>query len=371
MKIAWDSTPLHPPRTGIGQYSHYLLRAMTQAHVGTHFYLYSNRKLEVQWFDQACVSVRAGGFPPSRLAWMHLVLPWLGRRADADVWHFPNSTAPLLFGPPYVLTLHDLSLFRHPRHHPPAQHLTIRPFLRGAAQRAERVICVSEFTRGEAIDVLGLDHERIEVVAEAAGEEFRPDQDPVRLNEVRRKYSLPEEFLLFVGTLEPRKNISRLLRAYSQLKGQGHNVPLILVGPRGWNMPPVEEQVEKLGIGEGIRWLGYVPQQELPALYALAKVFVYPSLYEGFGLPLLEAMACGTPAVVGDCPALREVAGEAAIFVDPTDEAAISAGLSRLLSAHDALEHYRQLGLERSDQFSWQRAAQETFEVYERVAAGA
>lgn len=173
-----------------------------------------------------------------------------------------------------------------------------------------------------------------------------------------------------MGTLEPRKNLTRVVRALAQVRAHGYPHELVLVGPKGWMMDAFEREVQALGLEDAVRYLGYVPLEDLPGIFSLATAFVFPSLYEGFGLPPLEAMACGTPVLTSNRSSLREICGDAAYLVEPESEEAIAAGLCELLGDGNLRRSLRQRGLERVSQFSWQRAARETAAVYRRVLNG-
>jgi glycosyltransferase involved in cell wall biosynthesis len=219
--------------------------------------------------------------------------------------------------------------------------------------------------------VLQLPAEKIHVIYEAAPDGFQPLVDPTLRRHLRARYNLPEQFVLFVGTMEPRKNLKRLIRAVAQLRQRGCDTRLVLVGPNGWLINgSLEKEIETLDLQDAVQNLGYVSQEDLPGIYSLATVFAFPSLYEGFGLPPLEAMACGTPVLTSRDSAMAEICGEAACLIDPHQEEAIADGLACLLAEPERREHLRQLGLARAQQYSWERTAQETAVIYEKVLNG-
>lgn len=188
-----------------------------------------------------------------------------------------------------------------------------------------------------------------------------------KLEQVRRIYGLPEQFLLYVGTLEPRKNLRRLVKAFGRLKEMGLPHKLVLAGPRGWSMDGFQEQIEELKLGDSVLMLGYIPDEDLPSLYSLATVFVFPSIYEGFGLPPLEAMACGTPVLSSRNSSLAEICGDAAVLVDPLNEESLLDGLRQVLESKELQAQLGEIGRKRAAEFSWERAAQETIAVYDSV----
>ncbi len=371
MRIGFDGTPLLGQRSGVGYYTSNLLAALMEVEPHWEYLLYSNRPLNglepplplAQKADQRY-------FSRSRWLWMQTILPSTIRQSRPHLCHFTNALAPLRQPVPYVLTIHDASLFVYGEYHPWARHLTMRLMLPTIASRAAAIITVSHHSRREIIHHLDLDPAKIHVVYEAAAEAFRPTHEPQELARVQQKYKLPAEFVLYVGTLEPRKNLVRLLQAVKQGRDSGLPHQLVLAGGMGWMMDSFEDEVRALGMEEAVHYLGYIPTQDLPALYSLATVFAFPSLYEGFGLPPLEAMACGAPVLTSKSSSLAEICGDAAYLVDPHSVEDIAAGLQALLGDEALREELRCKGLERAAGFSWRRAARETGEVYRRALEG-
>jgi glycosyltransferase involved in cell wall biosynthesis len=265
-----------------------------------------------------------------------------------------------------VLTVHDL-IFQHlPEHHKPLNRWYLNAALPLFCRQATHIIAVSECTRRDVTAAYGVPPEKVTVVHEAADARFSP-QPPDRVASVRQRYDLPERYLLFVGTIEPRKNLTRLLRAFEVLHGDGLCDALAIVGRRGWLCGDFFAELEQSPVRRAVVFPGYVPDEELPAIYAGARALAFPSLYEGFGLPVLEAMACGTPVACSGTSSLPEVAGDAALFFDPNSEEAITETLRRLLSDAHLHNELVQGGLERASRFSWERVAAETEDVYDAV----
>jgi glycosyltransferase involved in cell wall biosynthesis len=259
------------------------------------------------------------------------------RARGLEVLHCPTFRGPVRSSVPVVVTVHDLAVLRHPGTFNPWTRHYSRLAVPSVARAARRLIAVSEFTRGEIVELLGVPDERIRVIPNAVDDAFAAEGP-----------AAPGDYVLAVGTLEPRKNLGAAQRAAQRL-----GVELRVVGAQGWG------GVEVNG------WLGRVSDEELAALYRGARCLVYPSLYEGFGIPVLEAMACGTPVVTSAGGATEEVAGGAAVLVDPHDPAAIAAGIEEASKSRDEL---RARGLDRAAQFSWRRVAAETRAVYEEAA---
>jgi glycosyltransferase involved in cell wall biosynthesis len=287
------------------------------------------------------------------------------RAARLDVLHSPDFIAPR--GPwRKVVTVHDLAYLRMP-------WLLTRESrryyngIRGAVRNADAIIAVSHATARDIRELLGVSDDRVHVIHEAADADLGPISKDEAKRIVRDRYGLVSPYVLFVGTIEPRKNLPTLVEAISLLRRE-MPVRLVVVGRRGWLSEPVFERVRRLAAEDGVVFLGEVNPNELQPLYGAAEVVTLPSLYEGFGLPPLEAMACGAPVVVSNAPALVEVVGDAGVIVRPDDPDDIANGLAWVIGNEEFRSTLVQRGLARAKAFSWERAARETLAVYERVA---
>ena len=366
MRIAFDGTTLTPDRTGIGYYTEHLLSHLVAEFTEDEWIVVSNQPLSLSDPLPTDGRLDARGGIPWRIPWIQLTAPRLLRQLDPDVAHFTNSICPLRSAVPTVLTIHDMSLELFPRLHPRRRRLT-RWLVRRCARRAQAVIAVSESSRRNICAILGVPSRQVVVVREAAAPAFRPIDDRETLRQVRSRYNFPERFLLHVGTIEPRKNLVSLVQAFSRvLEGENSELGLVLAGKWGWGIRQVRERIETLGLRSVVRLPGYVEFADLPALYSLALATLYPSLHEGFGLPVVEAMA-STTVITSANSSLIEVAGEAALMLDGPDPTAIAAALRRLLDSQDLREELAGRSIENARRFSWSRAAAETRQVYEDV----
>ena len=287
--------------------------------------------------------------------WMPSLLSLESAVGAADLFHGTTYTIPRYTRAATVTTVHDLALLRHPE----LGNKDLVDMVEAAArnfERADRIIAVSDSTRTDLIELCAVAPEKIRVVHNGLSPVFRPPRDATRS-------PIDSPYILHVGTHEPRKNIVNLLHAFSMLRA-GSEVVLVQVGGPGWETVDLHGLTRKLGVDDRVRFLGAVEPSELPSLYAHARVFVYPSLYEGFGLPILEAMACGTPVVCSNRPALPEVAGDAAITVDPQSPEAIAEAIDRVLSSDELHTDMGRRGLSRAKAFSWSKCARETIGVY-------
>jgi glycosyltransferase involved in cell wall biosynthesis len=304
---------------------------------------------------------------PLRLLWEQTGLPALLRRLGADVLHSPHYTRPLTRVPCASLVgIMDLTFFLMPQYHTRMKVLFFQRMMRMSARTADRFIAISDSTRRDLTACLGVDRDRIDVTPLAVSPAFQPVVDGGRLDAVRRKYGLPDRFILYVGRLEPRKNLLRLLVAYRELLEGSEAVPaLVLAGAWGWQSNELRRRVDELA--ERVSVPGFVPDEDLPALYSAATLFVYPSLYEGFGIPVLEAMSCGAPTLTSAVSSMPEVAGDAAELVDTTDTRALTEALAGLIADPERRAVLRTRGLRRAALFSRDQTARLTADSYTRT----
>jgi glycosyltransferase involved in cell wall biosynthesis len=307
------------------------------------------------------------GRPAGRIAWEQLVLPWSLLHDDADLIHSPAYSTPILSPVPAVVTVHDMSFFRMPETLPDSKGRYLRAATRVAIRLAAAVIAVSEFTKSELVEVLGIDPGRVFVVPNGVSQEFRPaGSDDV--DAFVGSADLPRPYILSVGTIEPRKNLGTLLTAYSELIGRVPDAPaLVVAGAPGWGRSDLGAPIEALGLQDRVHVVGHVPSEQLPLLYSGADLFVFPSRYEGFGLPVVEAMACGTPVVASRASSISEVAGDAAALVEPDDVPGWVVEMQSLLASRERALDATVRGAIRASEFTWHRAAQRTLEVYRHV----
>jgi len=365
--VGFEATALElRQKSGVSYYTAHLLNSLAEQDSGWRFVLLMSRA-------PACaisrnVRVPAGWRLPNRSLWMQFVLPRLVARLCPQVCHFTNSIAPLSLTCPFVVSLYDMSLFLFPRLQPRRSLWLVRSILPAVTRKAAAVITVSSSSKNDILRVLGLPPEKVHVVYGAAADTFCPIENPLELEPTRRKYGLEEPFILSVSTVEPRKNLSRLLTAFSEMRRRGRREQLVLAGQLGWHYRPLLRQIEQSGLRDAVRLLGYVPEEDLPHIYNLARAVAFPSLYEGFGLPIVEAMACGVPVLTGNGSAMAEVGAGAALLVDPLSAEEIEHGLVRLLTDESFRQELRGAGLARAMQFSWARAARETIAVYQKIA---
>ena len=360
-------------RAGLGRYAESLARALAPL-LPDRLALFYNRERGVEplpGLESLPASTVALGYKPWRM------LVWMGQLArvgfnrlapDAELFHATEHLLIPLRGVPTVLTVHDLIFRRLPEQHKPLNRWYLNLTMPLYCRRATHIIAISEQTRRDLASAYGIAAERTTVIYEAADPRFLP-QLPEAMAGARARYHLPERYLLFVGTIEPRKNLTRLLTAFERLHAEGLTDALVIVGKRGWLTGEFDAALERSPLRAAVIFPGFVPDEDLPAIYAGAQALVMPSLYEGFGLPVLEAMACATPVACSNHSSLPEIAGDAAMFFDPVETDSISDALRRIVRDPALQAHLRDAGLRQASQFSWERAAQETLAVYRRFAS--
>ena len=289
-----------------------------------------------------------------------------GRLPAADILHATDNVLPCVTGMRTVVTLHDLAFRVYPQTHQRLNRWYLRLAMPRMLRAADAVIAVSHATARDAVRWYGVDAARLHVIHEGVEARFRP-VGAEEVERVRAAYGLPERFIVHVGTIEPRKNLLTLLEAYRLLRAQGTDCPLVMVGKRGWQSAPFYDARREWGMEPHVRLLGAIPDDDLVAIYSAAEVLVAPSLYEGFGLPVLEAMACGTPVVCSNSASLPEVAGDAALLVAAMDVKGLAIAVRSVLDDKVLRQDLRAKGLRRAAAFTWERAAHETLRLYRQL----
>jgi glycosyltransferase involved in cell wall biosynthesis len=359
LQIVVDGSGLERPRAGVGVYTIQILHALSVERPDCRFIVFGPPGGFVHVPDATYRLL-----PPTRLIGRHLQWPATIRRLHPDVYFGPAGALPLgRIGAPSVITVHDLAIYRNPRWFPSRQPLSTRLVVPRSVLRADVVISVSENTARDIVDIFGIDRGRIEVVPHGISPKFRP-MGAEEKAEARARLGLPERFILFVGTIEPRKNLETLLDAWAMMRDRPD---LVVVGSWGWNYEAVRDKMSRLG--PGLHHLDSVDPDELPAIYNLARLLAHPAWYEGFGLPPLEAMACGTPVIVSDRSSLPEVAGDAALVVPADQPDAWRKALERLVGDTQLAADLRHRGILRAAEFSWDRAARLTWRAIDRAAS--
>jgi len=301
------------------------------------------------------------------ILWHRLRLPipveWF--TGPVDIFHSTDFVLPPVRQAKTILTVHDLTFMRLPHCAQAGLRAYLNNVVPRSIERANLVLADSQSTKNDLIELLGVSPDKIEVVYAGVERRFRPMEGEIALRRVKKRYGLNFSFILSLGTLEPRKNFTGLVEAYALMRDK--ELKLVIAGGKGWLYDEIFARVKELGLEDKVFFPGFVADEDLPALYNLAELFVFPSLYEGFGLPPLEAMACGTPVVTSDRPSLPEVVGEAGFMVEATDNEALAKAMEQVLTDEDLRREMREKGLRQAAKFTWEAAAEKLLDVYKRL----
>lgn len=369
MRIGLDGYPLSEPRTGVGHYTLELALALAQANPSDRFELISPKPFDGS-MDQIppvpnlnLIQAKSSSL---RGHWWSVGLPLYAKRT-LDLFHGTNFELPLWNRGRTILTIHDLSALRYPELHRSRLVRRARVRLPVAARLAAAIITPTAAVKDEVCAKFRITPARVHVIAEAPRDSFKPAHldDGIA---TRKRLRIDDDFLLFVGTLEPRKNLLTLVAAFDQiLRHTSWRPQLVVAGGEGWLMEETFTFIKQSNVSEHLRLTGYLQDDDLRSLYSSCKAFIYPSLYEGFGLPPLEAMACGAPVIASRIPALQETIGEIARLIDPLDVDSLAQAIVDLLASDEQRRSMAAAGLKHVESFSWERTARETYQVYQKV----
>ncbi len=305
--------------------------------------------------------------PLRRIVWEQMIQPIVLRRLKPDLYHATAFVAPIILKTPSVVTVYDLSFIRFPQALSRSRRLYLQAFTRLSCRRAAQVIAISESTAQDILHFFDIPPEKMTIAVPGVGDDFRP-LEAAQVEVFRQQNQLPNRFILHLGTLEPRKNLPMLLRAYAALpESLREAVHLVLAGGKGWDYDDIFNTVVEYRLEKFVHFPGYVDQQSLPLWYNAAEALAYPSIFEGWGLPVVEAMACGCPTLVSDISSLPEAAGETGLRLPPDDESAWAAGLRRAMTDTDWREKSKKAGIERASRFTWQATAAAIGHAYEKA----
>jgi glycosyltransferase involved in cell wall biosynthesis len=366
MRIGIDARLVYYSQAGIAQYTLRLIQGLAEIDQENEFFILQSRKDQHIIVDQPNFR-RVSLWTPSHHRLEQTALRVEISHLDLGVLHSPDFIPPFQRNCKSIITIHDLAFLLYP-HFLTKESARYYGQIDQAVKRTDHIIAVSESTRQDTIRLLGAPEHKITVIYESANPIYRPVNDQEALKWTKSKYHITNDFILFVSTIEPRKNLPTLLKAYRQLlDSYKANVKLVIVGRRGWLSEEVLTLVDKLKLTSNVLFLGRVPVEDLLHLYNAAQLLVQPSFYEGFGLPPLEAMACGTPVVVSNVSSLPEVVGDAGLLVDPEDVSELTVAIWRILTDEALRADLIVKGRKRAQRFSWEKTAQQTLELYQRI----
>jgi glycosyltransferase involved in cell wall biosynthesis len=376
VNILIDALAIRRQKAGVGIYAKSLIDHLLRIDPGNHYFILAqNDDPDLNYRDRRnatplLVSAKLFRKIPIRLLWEQFVLPFVLLWHRIDAVHSLHYSFPLVrFGTKQIVTLHDMTSFLFPEVHVRVKVWYFKFFIRAALKDADGVIFVSHSGCNDCLSLLGSPHRFSAVIHHGKEDRFNAGVGSNAIDAVRDKYGLPARFVLYIGTIEPRKNLTKLMKAFAPQSSKHPDLAVVIAGMKGWNneFARLQQLIHELDLDDRVIFPGFVDESDKPALLAAAEIFVYPSLYEGFGLPVLEAMACGVPTITSNTSSLVEVAGDAALMVNPTDHEEMGSALEALLSSAELRATMREAGIRQASQFSWARAAQETLSFYERI----
>ncbi|MCB0214592.1 MAG: glycosyltransferase family 4 protein [Anaerolineae bacterium] len=374
-RIGIEYTSAVHQTAGIGRYTREMVNALARLKPGSNSPAYRLFVAQAGRSEPPPELDERFSWHPTRLTerwlgrlWYRLRMPlpierWTG---PLDLFHAPDFVLrPVKPGTRTLLTVFDLSFIREPDSVMPGMSHHLTTWVRRSVDQADHVIAISKATAHDLIELYQTDPQKISILYPGITSEFYPMNDPLGITIIRAKYNLGQKpFILSVGTVQPRKNYQRLIQAFAQIKA---DVLLVIAGGPGWQADEIFKEVKNQGLTDRVRFLGFVPDADLPYLYNAATLFIYPSLYEGFGLPALEAMACGTPVIASNRSSLPEVVGSAGLLIDPFDTEAIAHAMATLLFDEDLYHKLSKAGHARAATFSWDKMAAELSDLYQKL----
>ncbi len=377
MRIGIDIRTINKPKSGVGYYVTNLIREFQRIDQSNDYYLISNNCSyttefkDLPNFRNHVTQISNENHMIGDL-WESLYLPSFLKRSGVNVFHGPAFLIPLRQGGAFrsIVTIHDIVAYMKPETVPLKYALYMKMLIKLVATKADKIITPSFSTKNDLIDQLDIPEENIEVVYNAVSDRFAPPDDKARsdIEAVKEKFNIRGRYMLFAGNLEPRKNLIRLMQAYDRARSQlGDEYQLVMCGKKSWLYSDIIKTYEKINGDGSIILTHYLSEDELLSLYQGADIFVFPSLYEGFGFPPLEAMGCGVPVITSGISSLPEIVGEAALLVDPMSVQEISDAMVKMASSGSLRDDLRRKGLEQAAKFRWKNTAQQTLDVYHSV----
>ncbi|MBW2165910.1 MAG: glycosyltransferase family 4 protein [Deltaproteobacteria bacterium] len=375
MNICIDGRTIYKRNTGFGYYAFYLIRHILRSECNDHITLILHKDVANLFFMPSCTKhheiLTAVDYRNRILrdAWENLVLPIIFKKHNINMFHSLTFHMPILRigNIKQVVTIHDLVVFKMPEIYPKYYTIYWRFIIKRSLERSSKIIAISEATKQDIIDLFNIKEDKIHVIYHGIDlKRFRPKDETNGVGATLKKYGLKKPYIMALGLSDLRKNGERILKSYSKIiKDKTKDVSLAICGILRKRNRVLFDQIKEHGLSDRVVMTGFVEDEDLPILYRAADLFIFPSLYEGFGLPILEAMACGTPVITSNISSMPEVAGDAAVLVNPYDVDALARAMHGILTDKGLKESLVKKGLERVKQFSWEKCAEETIRVYE------
>ncbi|KPU43695.1 spore coat protein SA [Oxobacter pfennigii] len=368
MKIAFNGLVIDKYKAGVGHYGYNLMKSLINKisqydNIDITFFLQQDINIE----SQAVKYYKKFISPSERMLNEQFLFPLKLKMNDYDLVHYIDYSSSIInFNQRFLTTIHDLTFLKYPETFP-AKNRKLKTFLTPySIKRSEKIITISENTKSDIINFFPEAQGKIKVIYPGKGDYRRVENFSI-IEKVKIKYNLPDNYILFVGTMEPRKNISRLIEAFEIIYSHNKDISLVLLGGKGWLYKEIFNKIEYSKAKSNIRYIGYAAQADMPAIYSGSNMLVYPSLYEGFGLPPLEAMSCGVPVIVSDTSSLPEVVGDAGLYIDPYNVESISERINNFLIDSNLREECIRKGLLRADKFNWDSTAEQIIDIYREI----
>jgi glycosyltransferase involved in cell wall biosynthesis len=374
MNIAIDATSIPRNKTGVGVYLVNLINEISNLDANNSYYIFvqsddvDSFNIEKDNFHLIIIDSNKYRKVFLRLFWEQIILPKKLKEYDIDILHSPHYTSPVFTKVSRVVTFHDMTFYTLPKVHTFFKRLLFKIYMKISSKIADKIVTVSESTAKDVEKILDVSSNKTCVTYNAKKDMYKPINNQENIVEVCSKYNIRDNYVLFVGTLEPRKNIKTLIKSYSKLiKEINKEIKLVVVGKKGWMYKEIFELMRSLGIDNQVIFTGFADLEDLPYLYNGAEVFVYPSIYEGFGIPVLEAISCGTPTITSNVSSMPEVIGDAGITVNPNDVDELKDAIKRIIEDDDLKEQFRKQGIEQAKKFTWKNCAKDTLQVYKKI----
>lgn len=380
MKIGLDARKILNPQkgevAGIGHYTYHLIRHLLDLDKTNQYVLFFDYRLaekKLKKFKSKNVKIKYFPFHHYKrylgLVYSRLLATATLARENVDVFHFPAGNIPTKYRGKRVLTVHDLAVWKHPELFARVEKRQARSLTSNALKNVEKIIAVSETTAQDVREIFKVNLKKIKVIYNGIDKRFFVSPSPSQIKKLKDKYKIRKNYILYLGPLEPRKNLTRLIQGFNELKRRylKQKFCLVLAGKSGWLAKEIRYIATESEYADDIIFTGYIEPDDLTSIFGGAKLFVFPSIYEGFGMPVVEAMACRVPVVCSDTPALKEVAGPAAVLVNPYNIAGLVEAMGKVLSDKNLREDLIEKGLNRAKEFSWEKCARQTLGVYEEV----
>jgi glycosyltransferase involved in cell wall biosynthesis len=374
MKVLVDYTQIPEQKVGVGIYADNLLKNIARTNAENIFYILVQNDEELNGLDRTgnikVIKLSSSIFRIFifRILIEQFYIPYLVLKHQINIVHSLHYSFPLFsFWAKKVVTIHDLTFFLFPELHVPVKRYFFRIFIRMSVIFCDKLICVSESTKNDLISIFSKSASKIAVIPLGKDERFNTDVDSEGVAKVKEKYGITKKYILFIGTLEPRKNIDNLIKSYNDLKKAGFDYQLVIVGRKGWYYQSIFDLVNMCELSDSVIFTGYIDEYEKPYIISGAKAFVYPSIYEGFGIPVLESISCGIPTITSNVSSLPEVAGNAALLIDPFDQSSIFNALIKLLSDETLSRDLSEKSIKQAQKFSWAKTSAMTLNLYKSV----